>query len=401
MSIFAVSIFSTGLAHSATVNVNFSTIYQEIDGFGGMNGNGWIDDLTTAQAQKAFGTGADQMGLSIMRIRIDPDSNQWYKQVSTAQYAASHRVKLLATPWTPPAYMKDNNSLINGGKLMAKYYWEYTDHLNNFVSYMQSNSAPLYALSLQNEPDWQASYESCEWGSSDFVNYLKSQGSHLDRSVKIVAPESLNFNHSLSDPMLKDASTVNDVDIIGGHLYDDTIAFDYPLAREKGKKLWMTEHFTNNDDGDLWPSALDVGTEIHQSMIANYSAYIWWYIRRSYGLLKENGEMSKRGYVMSQYARFVRPGFKRIDVTEKPITGVYVSAYKNNRGKLVIVAINTTSSHQQLDFTLKDGGHVDSVVKYSTSEQLNVGYGGTYSFSHSQTTVSVDPQSIATFVSQS
>ncbi|MEI8632850.1 hypothetical protein P4S72_14240 [Vibrio sp. PP-XX7] len=216
------SVFSTFGVWSATVNVNFNTVYQTIDGFGGMNGSGWIDDLTAAQAQTAFGTDTGQMGLSVMRMRIDPNSDQWNKQLPTAKIAANYQVKLLATPWTPPAYMKDNDSLINGGKLEAYHYWGYTDHLNNFVDYMKTNGALLYALSLQNEPDWHPDYESCDWNGTDFVNYLQSQGERLDSSVKILAPESLNFNHALSDPLLNNSTTAKYVDIIGGHLYGTT-----------------------------------------------------------------------------------------------------------------------------------------------------------------------------------
>ncbi|SHO56153.1 glycoside hydrolase family 30 protein [Vibrio quintilis] len=392
------SVLTSCAVWSATVNVNLNQTYQEIDGFGGMNAPGWIADLTSGQAKTAFGTGNGQLGLSIMRMRIDPDSNQWSKQVPIAKYAASKNVKLLATPWTPPAYMKDNNSLKNGGKLKPYHYYGYTKHLNKFVSYMKSKSAKIYALSLQNEPDWQPDYESCEWSGSDFTKFLKEQGKNLDSSVKILAPESLNFNHKLSDPFLKDSQAVKYVDIVGGHLYGKEPS-DYALARQKGKKLWMTEHYTTNDDANKWSKALGVGTELHKSMVSNYSAYIWWYIRRSYGLLTEDGKVSKRGYIMSQYSKFIRPGYKRISATEKPASGVYVTAYKNNSGKVVIVAVNTSSSQQKLDFKLSHDS-VKSLVKYSTSEKVNAGYGGTYKMSSHKTTAYVDPKSVTTFVSE-
>ncbi|CAM3673607.1 Glucuronoxylanase XynC precursor [Vibrio aerogenes CECT 7868] len=392
------SVLTSCSVWSSTVNVDLNKTYQAIDGFGGMNAPGWIADLTSSQAKTAFGTGSGELGLSIMRMRIDPDSNNWSKQVPIAQYAASKHVKLLATPWTPPAYMKDNNSLKNGGKLKSNHYHGYTQHLNKFVSYMKSKNAAIYALSIQNEPDWQPDYESCEWSGSDFVNYLKAEGKNLDNSVKIVAPESLNFNHKLSDPFLNNSQTAKYVDIVGGHLYGKE-AFDYPLARQKGKKLWMTEHFTTNDDANNWSKALSVGTELHKSMVSNYSGYIWWYIRRSYGLLTDNGKVSKRGYIMSQYSKFIRPGFERVSATEKPASGVYVTAYKNNSGKVVVVAVNTTSSQQKLDFKLNHDS-VKSLVKYSTSEKLNVGYGGTYKLNSHKTTAYVDPKSVTTFVSE-
>ncbi|SBS34059.1 Glucuronoxylanase XynC precursor [Marinomonas spartinae] len=384
--------------YASSVYVNFNTKYQEIDGFGGMNAPGWVNDLTTAQANKAFGNGNGQIGLSIMRMRIAPDSNQWYKQVPIAKIAYSNGVKLLATPWSPPAYMKTNNNVNNGGKLEPQHYWGYTDHLMDFTKYMRQNNAPIYALSIQNEPDWHPNYESCDWSGSDFVNYLNSQGSRLDPSLKIVAPESLGFNFSLSDAILNNPTASRHVDIIGGHLYG-VKPKNYPLALQKGKKLWMTEHYTDTDNANDWNKAMDVGLELHQSMVANYSAYIWWYVRRSYGLLTEDGNVSKRGYVMSQYSKFIRPGFVRIGATEMPESNVYVTAYKNNSGKLVVAVVNRSGSQKRLDFTLQNGS-VGSMTKYVSSSSKNVTYGGKYQVNNNRFTAYADGWSVLTFVSE-
>ncbi|UAY94470.1 glycoside hydrolase family 30 protein [Dickeya dadantii] len=384
-------------AYADTVKIDAKVNYQTIQGFGGMNGAGWINDLTTEQINTAFGNDAGQIGLSIMRIRIDPDSNKWNIQVPSARQAVSLGAKLMATPWTPPAYMKSNNSLINGGRLLPAHYSAYTSHLLDFSKYMQTNSAPLYAISIQNEPDWKPDYESCEWSGDEFKNYLKSQGSKFG-SLKVIVAESLGFNPALTDPVLKDSDASKYVSIIGGHLYGTTPK-PYPLAQNAGKQLWMTEHYVDSkQSANNWTSALDVGTELNASMVSNYSAYVWWYIRRSYGLLTEDGKVSKRGYVMSQYARFVRPGALRIQATENPQSNVHLTAYKNSDGKMVIVAVNTNDSDQMLSLNISNA-NVGKFEKYSTSEVLNVEYGGSYQVDDSgKATVWLNPLSVTTFV---
>ncbi|PTT90084.1 xylanase, partial [Pelomonas sp. HMWF004] len=211
-----VALATQALAQTVTINPN--TAYQTVRGFGGMNGAGWIADLTSAQADTAFGTGNGQIGLSIMRMRIDPNSAKWATQLPTAQLAKAKGVTLFATPWTPPAAWKSNNSLINGGTLLASRYSDYASHLLSFASYMSSGNAALYAISIQNEPDWKPDYESCEWSASQFVSFLQSQGSRFS-SVKVIAPESLGFNKALSDPALNNAAAAQHLDIVGGHLY--------------------------------------------------------------------------------------------------------------------------------------------------------------------------------------
>lgn len=386
-------------AFAQSVTLNSATEYQTIRGFGGMNAPGWIADMTSAQIDTAFGSEAGQLGLSIMRVRIDPNSANWRQQVSAAVRARQLGAILLATPWTPPAYMKTNNSLINGGKLKTEYYDEYATHLLDFANFMSTNGAPLYSISVQNEPDWHPDYESCDWSGDDFVNFLNSQGSRFGSNLKVTVGEALGFAKRFTDPVLNSPTAAQHADIIGGHLYGTTPQ-DYPLARSKGKEVWMTEHYTDSkSDANVWPLALDVGTELHQSMAANFNAYIWWYIRRSYGLLSENGQISKRGYIMSQYARFVRPGYKRIGATEKPYSDVLVSAYKSPDNKIVMVVVNNGTGSRNLNVSLQNG-NVGNFVKYSTSETLNVAYGGTYKVTNGATSFYVEPKSIATFVSE-
>ena len=385
------------LAQSVTLNP--ATEYQTIRGFGGMNGVGWVGDLTPAQIDSAFGSEPGQVGLSIMRMRIDPNSANWRLQVPAAVRARQLGAILLATPWSPPAFMKTNNSLNNGGKLKPEYYDEYATHLLDFANYMSTNGAPLYTVSVQNEPDWHPDYESCDWSGSDFVNFLNSQGARFGSNLKVTVGESVGFSKSFTDPVLNSATAVQHADIIAGHLYG-AVPQDYPLARSKGKEVWMTEHYTDSkSDANVWPLALDVGTELHQSMAANFNAYIWWYVRRSYGLLTENGVVSKRGYIMSQYARFVRPGYQRIGATEKPYSDVLVTAYKGPDNKIVMVVVNNGTGSRNLNVSLQNGS-VGNFVKYSTSDSLNVAYGGTYKVTNGATSFYVEPKSIATFVSE-
>ena len=386
-------------AIAQSVNINAATEYQTITGFGGMNGVGWIGDLTASQIETAFGSGEGQLGLSIMRLRIDPNSANWNIQVQSAVRARQLGAKLLATPWSPPAHMKTNNSLINGGKLKPEYYDEYATHLLNFVDFMSRNGAPLYTVSVQNEPDWHPDYESCDWSGDDFVSFLNSQGARFGSNIKVTVGESVGFAKRFTDPVLNSPTAVQHADIIAGHLYG-AVPQDYPLARAKGKEVWMTEHYTDSkNDADVWPLALDVGTELHRSMIANFNAYIWWYIRRSYGFIKENGQVSKRGYIMAQYARYVRPDYKRIGATEKPYSDVSVSAFKGPNNKIVMVVVNTGTSSRSLNLAMQNAS-VANLVKYSTSATLNVGYGGTTKVTNGATTVFVEPQSVTTFVSE-
>ena len=101
-----------------TDSINFGTTYQTIRGFG--TSTAWQPVLNSTQANNLFGTGQGEIGLTILRSRIDPSSTtggaNWQTELQNAQQAQSinSQVIVFATPWTPPAVWKSNNSTIGG-----------------------------------------------------------------------------------------------------------------------------------------------------------------------------------------------------------------------------------------------------------------------------------------------
>ncbi|HNW60833.1 MAG TPA: xylanase, partial [bacterium] len=283
-------------AGAAAIHLDQSS--QLIRGFGGVNMPGWIPDLTPDQILTAFGTGEGQIGLSILRIRVPHDPSAFALEVPAARLAHTLGAILIASPWTPPAWMKTNRNIV-GGSLSDTSYASYAAHLQAFAGYMAANGAPLYAVSVQNEPDVTVSYESCDWTAAQLVRFLRQNVAAI--GTRIIVPESYNFNPATADAILNDGTAAAAVDIIGGHIYGGGVR-SYPLAASKGKELWMTEHLETDTD---WIGALFTATEIHDCMKAGMNAYIWWYIRRFYGPIDDDGRVTKRGWVMAQYARFV------------------------------------------------------------------------------------------------
>jgi glucuronoarabinoxylan endo-1,4-beta-xylanase len=366
---------------------------QMIRGFGGQNMPGWTDvgDLTPAQVQTAFGIGPGHIGMAILRVRVPYDSSMFALEVPTAQLAKSLGAAVIATPWSPPAWMKSNNNIV-GGTLPDASYQAFALHLKSFVDYMAGNGASLYAISLQNEPDVSVAYESCGWDATQLLNFIRHNAPAI--GTKIIVPESYNFNQRLSDPILNDPVACANVSIIGGHLYGYNIQKYYPLAISKNKEVWMTEHILTCN---VLYDAYNVAIEINDCMNAGMSAYLLWYIRRFYGPIDEAGNITKGGYYMSQYARFVRPGFYRVNATAAPQTNVKVTAYKND-SQVVIVALNYSSAIDQT-FIIKDGS-VAKFASYVTSDSKNCVQGSAITVSNGSFTVKLDSSSVTTFVSE-
>ncbi len=381
-------------AQSNAALINLDSTRQIIRGFGAANILPWRDDMTTDQINTAFGTGDGQIGFTILRLRVPNQQNEFNLNVPTSQIAYSMGVTIIASPWSPPAWMKSNDTTV-GGRLNDTSYASYAAHLKSFVNYMASNGVPIYAVSVQNEPDVHVGYESCDWNAGELLKFVKENAASI--GTNIIVPESAHFDKSLSDPILNDPAAAVNVSIIGGHIYGGGLE-NYPLAESKGKEIWMTEYL-NLDIS--WAANLGTGKEINDCMNAGMSAYIWWYIVRFYGPIDEDGNVSKRGYVMSQYARFIRPGFFRVNATANPQANVYVTAYKDS-SKIVIVAINNNLSTVEQTFTLQKEGGVNAAlfIPYVTSETKNCLQGSNINLNNNSLTVVLDASSITTFVSE-
>ncbi|MDM7924682.1 MAG: T9SS type A sorting domain-containing protein [bacterium] len=365
---------------------------QLIRGYGAANILNWRPDMTADQAETAFGTEDGQVGLSILRLRIPSESTPqaFSANVRTARRAVSLGVTLIASPWSPPASMKTNNNVV-GGELEESAYPDYADHLHSFVQTMADNGAPIYAVSVQNEPDITVTYESCDWDASQMLKFVKEHG--RDVGARLIVPESFNFNRSISDAILNDPEAAANVDIIGGHLYGGGLA-PYPLAQRMGKELWMTEYL---DTDTTWTKVLATGKQIHDCMNAGMNAYVWWYIVRYYGPILEDGRVSRRGYVMSQWARFVRPGFTRVPAVSGGGTAVYSTAYRGG-SRLVIVVVNTRSTAATQTFRVSGGGASGMLfTPYVTTASKNCVRGDGLSAADGAFTATLEPSSVTTF----
>ncbi|MEV5746145.1 cellulose binding domain-containing protein [Microbispora rosea] len=397
----ATSVLGATEAAAATATINPSAQRQTIRGFGGMAHAAWIGDLTAAQRETAFGTGEGRLGFSILRIPVGESQADFGRDLATAKRAAELGVTVFASPWNPPASMIETfnrNGQTNAKRLRYDQYAAYAQHLNSFSTYMRNNGVNLYAISVQNEPDY--AHDWTWWTSTEMVKFLRENAGSIN--TRVIAPESFQYVKSMSDPILNDSTALANVDIIGAHLYGTSYSnFPYPLFKQKGagKDLWMTEVYYPNstDSADTWPQALDVGEHMHRAMVeAEFQAYVWWYIRRSYGPMREDGQLSKRGAIMAQFARFVRPGYVRIDATANPASNVYVSAYRNG-DTVVIVAINKGTSGVSQQFTLANAGSA-SVSSWLTDGSRNVAPQAATTMSNGSLTVTLPARSMTTFV---
>jgi glucuronoarabinoxylan endo-1,4-beta-xylanase len=396
--------------------VDFGTSEQIIRGFGASEV--FFGVLPSSQITELYGQSSGQVGLSIMRVQIAPTTwtsstqtavtSAWTPELTNAKAAQALGATIFATPWTPPASMKSNNNTV-GGSLNTSSYSDYANYLEAYVNYATSIGVNLYAVSMQNEPDASVTYVSCSWTGAQMDAWVAGYGSVLTTGanpVKLIMPESESFITSLSDPALNDSAAVGNISIVGGHLYGAT-PFYYTNAENKGKDVWMTEHFLVPVSGGTTTSMADaiaMAKEIHNSMtVADYNAYVWWEgpntnpnISPQEHLIDASANPTYFGLAMTQFSRFVRPGYLRYNATATPVAGVYLSAYSGN-GHQVIVAINSTSSAVTLPILIVNQT-VTSMTPYQTTSSSSVSQLSPVAVTNNGFSATLPAQSITTYL---
>ena len=162
----------------AVATINWTDVQQTIAGFGSSSAWNNLGNVDSSQQQLLWST-TDGAGLSMLRSRIRPDTSSSSDEIFAMQKAQAMGVTIWSTPWSPPAAWKSNNNvatIVNGvdtmGYLLASHYQDYANWLKQYVINMANNGITIYAVSMQNEPNWSADYESARWSAQQFHDAL-------------------------------------------------------------------------------------------------------------------------------------------------------------------------------------------------------------------------------------
>jgi O-glycosyl hydrolase len=337
---------------NATITVDTSTKYQYVRGFGVMApfwSNAPQDKVS--DYEKMFNP--DRLGYNMLRIMIPVDgtsiTNTMKKALNNELSGSKDRkhyyeiVKLvnryngyvLASPWSPPPSWKTNNSINGGGagakaELLKTRYSDYANYLNEYCKLMNKNGAPIYAVSIQNEPNYPASYDGCEWTGPQMRDFFRSQGRFTTGAkgwgggveiptVLTMFGESANSPTATLDGLNDTGATGASqyIDLYARHLYGSQQVAVSKEVQAKGKEIWMTEMNINGGNADTYPydstynyvwkflNLVDVSIRMN-----NENAFIWWYGKRFYSQIGEgdyttvDGQILPRGYALSHYAKY-------------------------------------------------------------------------------------------------
>jgi len=396
-------------AEAPTARIAWDATRQTVDGFGASSA--WytrrVGQLPDDQREAFFRFVFDEtegLGLSILRLRIEPrpydqatKRYDWsHKKIASAlpfyREAAKWDPLVLASPWSPPAWMKQNEQLKQGGYLKPAMAEDYAAYLSAWVRGLEEQTGlAVDVLSVQNEPGVKP-WESLEWKREDLVHFVghalaeRLKADEVD--VKVLAAEWTGWDDQWLNAMLDDPAAAARLDIAGAHLYWNGFKNIRPFPRvaEAGLPLWMTEHYYEGQTDSPIHAGLINARHVHEVFTeAEGNAYLFWWLfavaDKGYNqsLIEVGGsdetgfKPKKHAYAFANFSRFVRPGFVRLAVSDpQPVDGVFVTAFRHpDDGRFAIVLNNLTEAEQTIDLQLV-GFDVASVQPHRTSADENL-----------------------------
>jgi glucuronoarabinoxylan endo-1,4-beta-xylanase len=401
-----------GTAPAGAITVDPTKTHQVVDGFG--LADVWQGSSSTAM-QTALWDPVNGIGLNLLRIGIESvsGSSVLMGNAGTADGKAcvkfsGNDCKVWAAPWSPPASMK-NNGNVNGGAsndtLKTGSYDAWATLLAGFPAYYkQQSGVDLFAVSAQNEPDWNATYEACIYDKTTMVNFINVLGpklAALNPPVKVLAAEPDNWGNcwggdSFGTAILADATASSYVGIIATHDYGTTSAgtFARPAPPANNTKhIWETE-CTPGDTGPI-----TIATMVYAAFTTGgvNGWHYWW----TQAFVPNASSPPAQYYALGNFSKYVRPGYYRVDVSGAPTPSSskpLVVAFSNlSDGTVVIVVVNGGSA-QSVSFFVAGTAWPASVTPYVTTSSSKLAAGTAISVTAGSFSASLDAQSVTTFV---
>lgn len=409
-----------GTSTSNDVIVNLSSLQQKISGFG--VSSAWAGSYANASDAEHLWSTTTGAGLTLLRIRYGDG-------LAIAKSAASYGVTVWMTPWgtgtngspggTFTATETNPNGCKNGSMPVLTNPTGFASALVTWVQNAKAQGVPIYAVSAGNEPDSCGINQTTSYSAEQMAKWIETLGpSMADIGVKVMAPETMNWYAfpSYFTAIKNNAVAYGYVDIFAGHRYglgpDSTnaavVTANKAIAADSSKEYWQTEVDTGtasgDPSGDGIASALLMAKQMHADLtLVNLNAWhLWWLYNASGngGFLYDttNKVWSKRLWVLGNFSRFVRPGFRRVSTSGAIPAGVLLSAYTNVAdGTVAIVAANTNASSTNLSVFIT-GSAPCTMSPYVTSASDNLESKTAVTVNESRFTFSLAAQSVSTFV---
>jgi glucosylceramidase len=300
--------------------------------------------------------------------------------------AAGGALTLYASPWSPPAWMKSNNNMLQGGKLLPAYNQAWANYYVKFINAYQQRQIPVWGLTVQNEPMASQTWESCTYTAEEERDFIKNFLGPTLAKAGMGDKKLIGWDHNRdlifqrASALLNDPGAAKYIWGIGYHWYETWTGSDMLFGNLRqvyeaypGKNLIFTEGCIEKFDSSRlndWALGERYGYSIINDLNSGTAAWTDWnMLLDQHGgpnhaanfcfapvhFNTQTGEVTYTNafYYIGHFSKFIRPGAKRIACTSNR-SQLAATAFANTDGSIVIVVMNNTG--KDMPYSLCNNG---------------------------------------------
>jgi glucosylceramidase len=316
---------------------------------------------------------------SLQSFSIAEDLKYRVPMIKQAIAAAGGRLTIYASPWSPPAWMKDNHDMLHGGKLKPEFRETWARYIAAFIKAYEAAGVPIWGLTVQNEPMAVQRWESCVFSAEDERDFVRDHlgptlaSSGLGGKKLMIWDHNRTLMYERARVPLSDPEAAKYIWGVGYHWYVNDAYENLARVHEAFPNAHLL--FTEGCNYPFNRAKLDdwkLGERYGESMIRDFNAgaegWTDWNV-----LLDETGGPNhvnnfcyapvhadtKTGeliytnafHYIGHFSKFVRPGARRI-VSSSTVDAVLTTAFVNTDGSIAVVAMNATAKAQPIALCL-------------------------------------------------
>ena len=326
---------------------------------------------------------------SLISFDIKHDKQYKIPFIKEALKTSNGKLKLFVSPWSPPAWMKDNNDMLHGGKLLKEHYPTWATYFTKFIKEYEKNGLPIWGLTIQNEPLAKQKWESCIYSADEEMDFLKNHlgpqmiaAGYKDKKI-IVWDHNRDFIYQRASTYFNDPIASKYIWGIGFHWYEDWSGGQPMYDNIKSvheaypdKHIFFTEGCAESFNPEKYNN-WGLGEEYAKSMIHDFNNGMegftdWNVLLDQFGgpnhvqnfcfapvhadVAKGELIFTNAYYYIGHFSKFIQQGAKRIGCTSSR-SQILSTAFQNTDGKIVVIALNT-SNEKASTYIWMDGNAV-------------------------------------------
>lgn len=300
-------------------------------------------------------------------------------------------IKLLASPWSPPSFTKDNNNMNNGGKLLPEYRQFWANYLVRYVDEYEKHGITIHYMTIQNEPKAIQTWDSCIYTSKEegdlIRNYLYPTFINNKKKVKfLIWDHNKERLFTRTTDVIEDANTDKAISGMAFHWYSGDHFENIELVRKiyPDKILFATEGctgYSNFNSNDEIKNAEIYAHDILGNLNAGANGQIDWnmfldyrggpnhkqnYCNSPIMINKNNTNYIKNltYYYIGHFSKYIKPGARRIAYS-KYTDKIEVTCFKNNDNSIIVVLLNRTDYTQLYNIYINNMIYNDEINPHS------------------------------------